>query len=64
LLFAVVVARAVPQSADWFIDQADRLMFGVKRAGNNGVEQLVLDPFPGSKTQSAGDANTATTDAP
>jgi diguanylate cyclase (GGDEF)-like protein len=60
----VVVARAAPRSADWLIDQADRLMFGVKRAGKNGVEQLVLDPLPGSKSQSAGDANTATTDAP
>ena len=60
----VVVARAVPQSAEWLIDQADRLMFSVKRAGKNGVEQLVLGPLPENKAQPAGDADTATADAP
>ena len=34
------------------------------RAGKNGVEQLVLDPLPGSKAQPGGDANTAPADAP
>jgi diguanylate cyclase (GGDEF)-like protein len=60
----VVVARVEPQSADWLIDQADRLMFGVKRAGKNGVEQLVWDPLPESKSQPASEANTATADTP
>jgi diguanylate cyclase (GGDEF)-like protein len=60
----VVVARIAPRSAHWLIDQADRLMFAVKRAGKNGVEQLVWDPSPESKVQPAGDANPAAADAP
>lgn len=32
--------------------------------GKNGIEQLVLDTLPESKVQPAGDADTATADAP
>lgn len=39
----VVVARNTPKSVDQFIDQADQLMFNVKRSGKNNVAQLVLD---------------------
>lgn len=60
----VVVAGAVPQSAEWLVDQADKLMFNVKRAGKNGVQQLVLEPLPESRAQSADDVNTATTGTP
>jgi diguanylate cyclase (GGDEF)-like protein len=60
----VVVAHVAPRSADWLIDQADRVMFGVKRAGKNSVEQLVWDPVPESKAQPASDADAAAADAP
>jgi diguanylate cyclase (GGDEF)-like protein len=60
----VVVARTAPLSVDWLIDQADRLMFSVKRAGKNAVKELVVDPLPESKAQSAGDASAAKADAP
>jgi hypothetical protein len=55
---------AASRSAEWFVDEAERLMFSVKRTGKNGVQQLVQEPMPESNAQSAGNANTAAKDAP
>ncbi|MBM3357707.1 MAG: GGDEF domain-containing protein [Candidatus Rokubacteria bacterium] len=38
----VAVARAAPESAAWLVDQADHLMFEVKRSGKNAVRQRVV----------------------